>query len=255
VSAQPAQSPSTSASSSPASVGRAVAPPRTVTIRVLRPNPVVAHFRLARPAVVHVSVWEQAPACRFLGRYRVHAQRGRNVLRLRRQIGARHLRAGTYEFVALALGRRVLSVRVRVGAHRNRLLAVHRTKRHTVCSAAGGAAAGVELAATSPAASSTGVSRQQRSGTSGTDSGGTRSASGPQSAPFRPPTQSTTPPGLASPASAVPLFVLLALAIALLGAATVPERVPAGAAVARHRPLVAVGGLALLLAAAVLLFA
>jgi hypothetical protein len=258
----PAASAPTPAPIAPQPVGRArpstrvvVVPRRARSTSARRARPILARVRLSRRAFVRISVWEQAPACRFVGRYRVRAQKGSNVLRLRRHIGSKQLRAGTYEFVGLALGRTVLSVRIRFAARDNRLLAVHRTKLHAACSSTGGGVTGVELAATSPTGSSGGGTAQRQRAAKSSTGGGTRSASGPQGAPFRPPTQSTTPPGLASARSAVPLFVLLSLAIALLAAATVPERVPAGAAVSRHRPFVAVGGLALLLAAAILLFA
>ena len=57
-------------------------------------------FVLAHPAIVEFRVFQLAPECRRLGRFRVHGHQGVNRLRVGRRIGRRALGPGTYRFVA-----------------------------------------------------------------------------------------------------------------------------------------------------------
>jgi hypothetical protein len=66
-------------------------------------------FVLGRPAVVEFVVLQLAPDCRRLARFRIHGHGGVNRIRVGRRIGRRTLAPGTYRFVARTLpsGRRV----------------------------------------------------------------------------------------------------------------------------------------------------
>jgi len=66
-------------------------------------------FVLGRPAVVEFVVVQLAPDCRRLARFRINGHGGVNRIRVGRRIGRRTLAPGTYRFVARTLpgGRRV----------------------------------------------------------------------------------------------------------------------------------------------------
>lgn len=235
--------PSTSATQSSSAAARAVR------------RPVVAHFRVSRRAVVHVAVWQQAPRCRFIGRYTQSAANGANVLRIRRRVDGHRLGPGSYRFVARALGRKLVDVRVRFVRTRRSLLAVRRTGVEDVCTSQAFATFNTALVSAVPALGGNGAAATGNGGRASgtTHSSGTKSASGP-TAPYRPPALAPPSSVLTSGTSRALLLALLVVAAGLLGLGSLPERAPVGGAIARHRAAVGAGGLALLLAAAIVLF-
>jgi hypothetical protein len=98
-----------------------------------RPQPRVAAFRLGRAALVRISVQEQAPVCRPLGRFVVHAGPGANVVRAPRRLHGRRLGAGTYRLVATKGGAQLFAVRFRLAPTRGGFVA-RRTGLADVCS-------------------------------------------------------------------------------------------------------------------------
>jgi hypothetical protein len=211
-----------------------------------RRRPRITRFRLAKGGVVHVTAWELAPQCRFVGQYALRAGRGANLLRLPKRIGKRRLRAGTYRFVGASRGAEVLNVRVRLVRRKQRL----RVWRHhlvDVCSAMplqpSALTAGGRRAAGGPPSH---APRQA--------GGGSIHWSRPQ---FLPPLLGDLNPANASPLALAVFFALVGGAIALLTAGALPERVAAvatgSAFLARHRAAITLGGFALLVAAALLL--
>ncbi len=215
-----------------------------------RLRPRIARFRLAHAGRVRVTVWQLAPRCRFVGRFVLRADRGANVLRLPRRISKHRLGVGTYRFVGVSRGTKVLDTRFGLLRAKERLL----IRRHGLvvdaCAAAaifGGSAQGPVEPFASPV--------QPR----------LLPPPRPTSAPanrnfvpsFLPPVLRALNPATASPLVRAILFALLGCAIALLAAATLPERVVAAAPgspfVARHRATVTLGGFTLLVAAALLI--
>ena len=215
----------------------------------------VARFRLVKAALVRVRVWELAPTCRYVGRYPVHAQRGANVLRVRRRVAGELLQPGIYRFIGRTHARRVVDVRVRLVDTGRSLLAVRRG--HFTSSCGRPTVAGTAFGLLPP---SFGVGPSAPSAAGG---GGHTSTPG---VPFLPPGNASAPPvhsprviGAGPPVHHGRLFliVLLALATALLATGAVPSRLAAagglGAVVVRRRALATVGGVAILALAALLL--
>jgi hypothetical protein len=219
---------------------------QAAAIRPELPRPRIARFRVARGGILRVTVWQQAPHCRLVGSYVLAADRGANLLRLPRRVGKHRLRPGTYRFVAAAHGATVFDVRFRLSRGKKHLR-VRRDRLADVCLAsmlfpAGAQAIGLPVR---------GGGSPPASGSSGT---------GPslgRAAPFVPPILHELSRASSSPLARAIFFALLAGAIALLAAASLPEGIvpaaAAGAFVARHRAAITVGGFALVLAAAVLL--
>jgi hypothetical protein len=195
---------------------------------------------------VQVAVWQKAPRCRFVGRYSVRADRGAHLLRLRTRVGTHRLRAGTYRFVGASGGIQVLDVRVRLVWRKNQPR-VRRDELADVCppsvfaAAAGPAVGGPSAAAAQPSA-------QAAHGPIGTPSTRGRAPG------FLPPVLGHLNPANASPLARAILFALLGCAIALLAAASLPERAVTAATggpfVSRHRAAITLGGFAVLVLAA-----
>jgi hypothetical protein len=206
-------------------------------------------FRLGRAAPVEFVVVQVAPDCRRVGRFRVAGHRGVNRIRFRGRVGGRALRAGTYRIKARTLprGRAVMDTE---------FVVVARPDRYVIAYARGADACGraQDRQSTSSSASALGIPK----------------ASAPRVEPENHARPSRTH-GLLGAKSAkeavgavsedavgafksIPslLFVLLGIAIGLLGVAALPSRVAPtrGAAVtlALHRSAVAVAGTALLIA-------
>jgi hypothetical protein len=78
-------------------------------------------FVLTRPALVEFVVFQVAPDCRRIGRFRVPGQAGPNRVRFRSRIGRRRLAPGTYRIRArpLPAGRAVLDARLVVVTRAN----------------------------------------------------------------------------------------------------------------------------------------
>ena len=220
---------------------RHAAPPkRAARARHLERARILGHFRLERAGRLIVTVRELAPVCRAIGHYRLAARRGANILK----VPARLKKPGSYVFVGRAHGRKVFTIKARIG-HGRRVLA---GSTETVCSAPAAPAASVlsarMVAAAAPPSPQLHV----------------RAASAQRVAP--------EPTLRREPASFAPsrcrtrprrsgrfLFALLALAILFLATAAAPQRVlPAGrtaAVIARQRMYLAAAGIGLLVAVAV----
>jgi hypothetical protein len=209
--------------------------------KALRPR--ISRFRLPKGGLVRVAVWQVAPRCGFVGRYAFRAGRGTNLLRLPRRIGKHRLHAGTYHFVGASRGDQVLDTRFRVVRTKHRLLVRHGHLADVCLSVQVARAAGFPFVS----------------------SGGAPPTPAPRSAPpvkktqpgFLPPVLHDLNPANASPLVRAFFFALLACAITLLGAASLPERTSdawvGGTFVTQHRPELTVTGLTLIVAAALLM--
>jgi hypothetical protein len=197
---------------------------------------------------VRVVVRQEAPACRRVGHYTVRAPRGANVLRVPRRVGEHRLRAGTYRFVGSVRGVEVLDVRLRLTITKKHVRA-HRDHLESVCSEPTPAVLSVPpgLSAAAPASVAAAKPREGHGTASARES----------SEPFLPPVLRRLNPADKSPLVRVLLFALLAGAIALLGAGSLPERrlagVPVAGVMSRRRPAITVAGVALLVAAALVM--
>lgn len=214
-------------------------------------QPRITRFHAAHAGVVRVAAWELAPRCRFVGMFALRVRRGGNLLRVPQRIGAHRLHAGSYHLVGVARGVEVLDVRFRL-VHARQHLRVRRRHVADVCSAA------LPFTQTMLAALPLGPagSAPPSLPTSSPKADGTAPIPG-AAPPFLPPVLRDLNPANASPLAREIFFALLGCAIVLLGAATLPEGAAVGGAggvfVARHRATITVGGLALLLLAALLL--
>jgi hypothetical protein len=172
-------------------------------------------FVLRRAALVELVLRQVAPDCRRVGRLRVRGHRGVNRLRLRTRIGRHALAPGTYTVVVRALpsGRTIGHARLIV-VHRASEREIRAARGADSCRARADANPASEL--TQPPAGALGLSPEQKRAQPTRHRGvlGARFAKVAFSA-----------------ADEVPLWVylLLALAIALLGAAAfLPRTEPAG---------------------------
>jgi hypothetical protein len=199
-------------------------------------------FRLARAASVEFMVVQVAPDCRLVGRFRVAGHPGVNRVRFRGHVGGRALSPGTYRIKARTLprGRSVVDTE---------FVVVMRPDRNVIVAARG-----------ADACSSNGG--QSLSSASGLGKPGAATAS-----PARVKTKHAAPPSRAHSVlgakfaknalgaiKSIPplLFVLLGIAIGLLGVAALPLRMApprqAALTLAHHRGGVAIAGAALLVA-------
>jgi hypothetical protein len=170
-----------------------------------------------------VLVRQQAPLCRWLGRYTFRGSRGVNVIRLHRAVGGHRIGPRTYR-----LADACSAAAAETAATTTAALGIGAPTPGSAAHAAGAAAPIV------PPAS--GHKREGRVGG------------------LLPPTLGgldMLDPLQTSPLLRAVLFALLGIAIALFAAASAPERlVPAGAGtlVSRHRAALTLAGLALLVA-------
>jgi hypothetical protein len=193
-------------------------------------------FRLSRPAIVELVFTRLAPDCRVVGRLRVAGRAGLNRLRFRGRIGRRVLTPGTYRVTARTLHPRgVTRMQVRlviVGEPNPAPGQIAAARAANACTAA---ARGDESATSAAAGPPTGGSDRPapKSETVFTRAAGVLGA------------QFTKAVELVQ---AVPpfLFVILALAIALLALAATPLRATPSLRLrkllAYHRELVALAG-------------
>jgi hypothetical protein len=215
-------------------------------------RPLVIRFRIRHGVTVTVLVHELAPMCRMVGRYRLAARPGTNVVRLPRRVAGRHLGAGTYALVGRRPGgKKLFDVVARVARghdHRLHVRTLQRHHPHVSCTSTTSlsAAAGTGLATQAPVTSE---------------------------AAFRPPrldraTIASSEHVAGSPlVSAISLqdapaplrpwlYALLALSIGLLSAAAMPAAVlragPTAAFIAERRAYLAAAGIALLALVAVI---
>lgn len=206
----------------------------------------VSRFHLALPATVHMTVWQEAPRCRFFGRYTFTAARGTNALQLPHRIADHPLVVGRYRLVGLAHARNVVDERVRVERANGRL-------RVRKIYAAGGCSPGSEEAILSSPSLLTRPSQRVRGGSAPPSPihGASRSASAPTAHPAQP--SPKVFPQLSASVRHTLIFVLLAIAIALLTVSSLPESTlrsgPAAAALAHHRGALTSAGLAMIVAA------
>jgi hypothetical protein len=245
---------SSSSSSTGSSPAYGQATPTTERMHRRSTSLPVTRFHLARPATVRVTVWQESPQCRLFGRFRVAGSHGRNALRLPRRIGKHELVVGRYRLVGVARGRSVIDERIRVERAKGRLR-VRKTRVVDECLPSAGATilSGTGLLSLARPGSDDG-NRSSSAPTSGVR-GATKSASR-QAAPAG----ARSVPGLPRLAASVQrtlLFVLLALAIALLGVSSLPASAGRGtaaaAALATHRAALTSAGLAMIVAAALAL--
>jgi hypothetical protein len=198
-------------------------------------RPVVKRFRLAHAARIRVTVREIYPVCKTLHSFVFAGRKGDNVLRLPRRIVTK---VGTYQLVAHAHGRKLFSVRARV--LRGRRLQID-----------GGKANACAATPFEAVALTTKVAPQERHGVASAHEGRSALPEGISHPPrdSNPLVRAVTLTDV--PAAIRPvLFVLLALAICLLGAAALPQTVlPAGpmaGALAQRRIYLATAGIWLL---------
>ena len=208
-------------------------------------------FVLRRPLLVEFVVFQLAPDCKRMGRFRVQGRPGMNRVRFRGRFGRRVLEPGTYRIKASVLpGRRTVAEK--------RLVVVSRVNKEDIA-----AARGADACAAGRGENTSLKSFAARS------SGATGRGSSPQASTTGRPTSKPRPArrhgvlGTRFTKQAVDavkriplwLFVLLGLAIALLAVAALPLRVaPNGrtaAVLAHRRGLIALVGAAMLVAVTV----
>lgn len=238
-----------SGSSSPTALGAAPAAHRARSRS--KASLAVSRFHLSRPATVHVTVWQEAPQCRLFGRFTFQAGRGTNALRLPRRIAQHALVVGRYRLVGLVHARNVIDERVRVVRANGRL-------RVRKIDAAGGCIPSSEEAILAvPALLRRPGADQRDGGGSSTPASGTRGTSRSASAPAaQSGPHSKVLPQLSASVRHTLIFVLLAIAIALLAVSALPEstvRSHPAAALAQHRAALTSAGLAMIVAAALAL--
>ena len=182
-------------------------------------------FVLGRPAVVEFLVVQLAPECRRLGRFRVHGHQGVNRIRVGRKVGRRTLVPGTYRLVARTLpgGRRVADTQLVVVQDASRT-AIRAARQADTCLGA----------ASSSNRSTRGPIDQGPAGPAG--------AAGPSNE-VQPPRHGGVRGAKfarrafsAADGAPVGIYVLLGLALALLGAAAA---LPTAAPTRRSAPLIA----------------
>jgi hypothetical protein len=241
---------SPSSGSSPAFLGAAPAAHRASS-RSKTSLP-VSRFHLARPATVRVTVWQEAPHCRLFGRFRFTAARGTNAFRLPLQIAKHTLVVGRYRLVGVVHGRNVVDERVRVERANGRL-------RVRKIHGADGCTPSSEEAILSAAALLPVASLDRGDGSGSPPASGIRGASTSKGAPTPQsgPQSSKALPQLSASVKHTLVFVLLALAIALLTLSSLPESTVRGGhgatALAQHRAALTSAGLAMIAAAALAL--
>jgi hypothetical protein len=201
-------------------------------------------FVLTKPALVEFAVFQVAPDCRRIGRFRVAGHAGRNRIRFSGRRVHRTLGPGTYRITARALpGRRaVLDTRLVVVMRPNKreISAARHADACARAASAGSAATGAFGSGTpegkNAAAASAGIEKRP-------DSSGHRR--GVLGARFT----------WTSAENSTWLLVLLGLGIALLSASALPLRIArdgrAAELLARGRGVIALAGLATLITVAV----
>lgn len=233
-----------------------------------RTRGVTITFWLSRRATLLVLVDEVAPDCRFAGHFLVRGRPGLNVVRFNGRIKKRALDAGTYRLTVHPRGQRArrlarTTVVVLERPPRAREVAAARTRN--TCPRG-------ELPSTAALANATGArDGAGTSGTSGTDGAAVQtSAKSPAGvagvqatspSPRRGIGRVTGPVASAvdtieEAAEAIPpvLYALAALAVLLLGIASMPQPVRAsrtGAALVHHRGTIALAGVGVLVTAVV----
>jgi hypothetical protein len=193
-------------------------------------------FTLGRSTLVEFAVSEVSPDCRRVGRFRVRGHRGLNRIPLRSRVGRYSLSPGTYRFVARTLpgGRKVTDTRLVVVQRLNRR-EILSARTADACRPATQLVAGPAQAMTTAAGGHSLPARPEHASGPARHRGvlGARFARGAVTA---------------AQDSPLPLYALLAVAIALLAVAAVPRRHMPARVLARHREVVAFVGAALLVA-------
>jgi hypothetical protein len=201
-------------------------------------------FVLKKPALVEFVVFQVAPECRRIGRFRVAGRAGVNRVRFRRRIGRRLLGPGTYRIRARTLprGRALVDTALVVFAH---------PQPQGIASARN-----ADACRSRPRGQST-------SSTASTPGEPSATAASPGRSKTEKPSRAHGVLGArfaergVDAVKSIPLwlFALLGLAITLLAVAALPLRATptrgAGMALAYHRGMVALGGAALLVAVTV----
>jgi hypothetical protein len=195
---------------------------------------VVAHFKLARRARIRISVQQLAPVCRTLDSYALLAKKGRNLFRFPAK---RITGIGTYRFVARLHRRQLFAVRAR-------RLATGRVRRGGTADACTTLPSTANTAFSIVPAAQLHVKSERR-----TSHTGFPRATGGEPASKNPIVRAVSLSDAPASVRAL-LLALLALSIALLGAAAVPQSaLPAGRAAAlltQRRAYLAAAGIWLL---------
>jgi len=198
-------------------------------------------FVLAKPALVEFVVFQVAPNCRQVARFRVAGRSGVNRVLFRRHIRNRVLGPGTYRLKARTIpgGRTVADTRLVVVTRANKE-AVARARNADVCSA--------DRDEAGRPASSSGTGKGMSAGTPATADKAARHASAPRVGGVL--GERFTKAVDAVERIPLLLFVLLGFAIGLLAVAALPLRAApngrAAAVLAHHRGTIALVGTALL---------
>lgn len=211
---------------------------RSANRPVLRP--VLAHFTLHHAARIHVSIQQLAPVCRALPSYTFRAPKGRFAFRFPvKRIEA----VGTYHLFATLRGKKLFSIHARRLAHGK----IKRGGTANDCSRPFVTQAAFSISP--PLVSSATSQLHVKSAHARSKSGGATIAGGPPAPDSNPVVRAVTLSD--APASVRPLLLaLLALSIALLATAALPQHVlPAGrtaALLVQRRAYVAAAGIWLL---------
>jgi hypothetical protein len=200
-------------------------------------------FSLSRPAVVEFVVFQVAPDCRRIGRFRVAGRPGVNRVPFRGRVGRRVLGPGTYRIRARTLprGRSLVNTKIVV---------VARPERQVIASARSADACGSKQGGQSGSSRASALGKPGAAGASPARVKAEKHARhgvlGARFAKEAVGVVKSIPPWL---------FVLLGLALSLLGIAALPVRAAptrqAAVALAHHRGTVALAGAALLVAVTV----
>jgi hypothetical protein len=204
-------------------------------------------FRLGRAALVEFVIYQVAPDCRRIGRFRVAGRPGLNRVRFRGRVGRRVLAPGTYRLRARTLPRGHAVVDAK-------FVVVIRPERQVIASARGADACGSKLGG-----QSTSLTASVRGNPGAATASPARIETRKPAHSFR--AQDVLGAKFAKGAvgaiESIPplLYVLLGLAIGLLGVAALPLRMAptrqAATTLEHHRGGVALAGAALLVAVTV----
>ncbi len=206
-------------------------------------------FWLSRPGTIVFLIDEVAPECRYVGKFLVRGQAGRNAVRFRGRLRGRALDPGTYRLTAHPRGNRarlVTGVTVVILDHPPGPAKIVPGRASNTCPG------GVPPSAR---AASTGAAGAEKAGPAG-------GVAGVQATAFTKQPYEDESPGplgaavetLQTAAEAVPpvMFALAALAVLLLALASMPQPVRAsrtGATLVHHRGTLALAGVGVLIAA------
>jgi hypothetical protein len=206
-------------------------------------------FTLRRAGLVEFVVYQVAPDCRRIGRFRVAGRAGVNRVRFRGRVGRKVLGPGTYRIKARVLpaGSALVDTKLVVVAQPE-TAEIASARNADACGS--GSRGSTSSASSSTAAKSSGRGPASPSRSKAEQKAPTARAHGVLGARF-------TKKAILDAIKGIPpwLYAVLGLAIALLAVAALPLRATpsrgAAVALAHHRGAVALGGAAMLVAVTV----